>query len=82
LTEEDDLRPAGMRRQVAYGASDAEAERHARRASSKKAKKDAKRTSVKDRDWVLRKKEAQRRRGDVVVPADSKYTARKRKPKF
>ncbi|GMY35316.1 18S rRNA (guanine-N(7))-methyltransferase RID2 [Fagus crenata] len=35
----------------------------------------------KGRDWVLKKKEQRRRRGDEV-PADTKYTARKRKPRF
>ena len=32
-------------------------------------------------DWVLQKKETQRRRGRKVRP-DTKYTARKRKDKF
>jgi 18S rRNA (guanine1575-N7)-methyltransferase len=36
---------------------------------------------VKSRSWVVAKKEAQRRRGVETRP-DSKYTARKRKPKF
>ncbi|KAI3661161.1 hypothetical protein MP638_005598 [Amoeboaphelidium occidentale] len=31
--------------------------------------------------WVLRKKESRRKKGDVVQP-DTKYTARKRKPRF
>jgi len=35
----------------------------------------------KGREWIMRKKEQRRRRGDDV-PADSKYTARKRKPRF
>ncbi|WZY75659.1 hypothetical protein YC2023_022043 [Brassica napus] len=35
----------------------------------------------KERDWVLRKKEQSRRKGNDV-PADSKYTARKRKSRF
>ncbi|CAN4100579.1 unnamed protein product [Withania somnifera] len=35
----------------------------------------------KGRDWVLRKKEQMRRKGNVVPP-DSKYTARKRKDRF
>lgn len=33
------------------------------------------------KEWILRKKEQRRRRGDEV-PSDSKYTARKRKPHF
>ncbi|XP_015077039.1 18S rRNA (guanine-N(7))-methyltransferase RID2 isoform X1 [Solanum pennellii] len=35
----------------------------------------------KGRDWVLRKKEQMRKKGNAV-PADSKYTARKRKDRF
>lgn len=37
--------------------------------------------SAKDRSWVLRKKELKRKRG-AVVKEDSKYTARKRRPRF
>lgn len=37
---------------------------------------------VKDRDWVLRKKELSRKRGKLDVPLDSKYTGRKRKDRF
>ncbi len=37
--------------------------------------------SIKDRSWVLRKKEVYRKRGKDVRE-DSKYTARKRKPRF
>jgi 18S rRNA (guanine1575-N7)-methyltransferase len=39
------------------------------------------RKPIKDKDWVLRKKELNRKRGKEV-PLDSKYTARKRRPKF
>lgn len=45
-------------------------------ASRKKRKR-----PVKDREWVLRKKELARKRGQEVAP-DSKYTARKRRIKF
>jgi len=44
--------------------------------------RDKKRRKVKDRDWILRKKELYRRRGKEDVPRDSKYTGRKRKPVF
>ena len=37
--------------------------------------------NVKDKDWILRKKELNRTRGKQV-PNDSKFTARKRRPKF
>jgi len=40
-----------------------------------------KRKGVKDRDWVVKKKEQQRARGQKIK-ADSKFTARKRKDKF
>ncbi|KAJ3329490.1 Williams Beuren syndrome chromosome region 22 protein [Blyttiomyces sp. JEL0837] len=36
----------------------------------------------KDKDWVLHKKELSRIRGKANVPIDTKYTARKRRPKF
>ncbi|CAO2822960.1 unnamed protein product [Amaranthus hypochondriacus] len=35
----------------------------------------------KGKDWIIRKKEQMRRKG-VTVPADTKYTARKRKTRF
>ncbi|XP_030507341.2 18S rRNA (guanine-N(7))-methyltransferase RID2-like isoform X1 [Cannabis sativa] len=35
----------------------------------------------KGKEWILKKKEQMRRRGNVV-PADTKYTARKRRPQF
>ncbi|KAJ4968325.1 hypothetical protein NE237_015026 [Protea cynaroides] len=50
-------------------------ERHRPRKKLKLTKK------TKGRQWVLNKKEQKRRKGDVV-PADSKYTARKRKARF
>ncbi|KAM6500385.1 williams-Beuren syndrome critical region protein 22 [Amanita muscaria] len=40
------------------------------------------RKSVKDRDWILKKKELYRKRGKEDVPRDSKYTGRKRRPVF
>ncbi|KAK9694162.1 18S rRNA (guanine1575-N7)-methyltransferase [Basidiobolus ranarum] len=40
------------------------------------------RRPVKDKNWVLYKKELSRTRGKENVPLDSKYTARKRKPRF
>ncbi|KAG8464427.1 hypothetical protein KFE25_003490 [Diacronema lutheri] len=50
---------------------------HARRAGAGKRA----RTPIKSRDWVVRKKESQRRQGKAVRD-DSKYTARSRRPKF
>ncbi|CAG8465539.1 12699_t:CDS:2 [Dentiscutata erythropus] len=40
------------------------------------------RKSIKEKDWVMHKKEVARMKGTKSVPLDSKYTARKRKPKF
>ncbi|CAK9326028.1 unnamed protein product [Citrullus colocynthis] len=50
-----------------------------RMAAPRKRQKITKRR--KGRDWVLKKKEQMRRKGNVVPP-DSKYTARKRKARF
>ncbi|KAG6867022.1 hypothetical protein C0991_003939 [Blastosporella zonata] len=44
--------------------------------------KNGKRKSVKDKDWILKKKELYRKRGKEDVPRDSKYTGRKRKAVF
>ncbi|KAG6814522.1 hypothetical protein H0H92_000048 [Tricholoma furcatifolium] len=44
--------------------------------------RNGKRKNVKDRDWILRKKELYRKRGKEDVPRDSKYTGRKRKAIF
>ncbi|KAJ1673754.1 18S rRNA (guanine1575-N7)-methyltransferase [Spiromyces aspiralis] len=39
------------------------------------------RKSVKSKDWILHKKDMARKKGDKV-PLDSKYTGRKRRPRF
>jgi 18S rRNA (guanine1575-N7)-methyltransferase len=39
------------------------------------------RAPIKDKNWVIRKKELARKRG-FEVANDSKYTSRKRKPRF
>ncbi|KAI9175932.1 18S rRNA (guanine1575-N7)-methyltransferase [Blastocladiella emersonii ATCC 22665] len=41
-----------------------------------------KRKGLKDKDWILNKKEQMRKKGDKKVANDSKYTGRKRKPRF
>ncbi|KAF8969837.1 S-adenosyl-L-methionine-dependent methyltransferase [Flammula alnicola] len=57
--------------------------RFERRREREKAKtKNGKRKSVKDKDWILKKKELYRKRGKEGVPNDSKFTGRKRKPIF
>ncbi|KAG6833700.1 hypothetical protein H0H87_002897 [Tephrocybe sp. NHM501043] len=44
--------------------------------------KSGKRKNIKDRDWILKKKELYRKRGKEDVPRDSRYTGRKRKAVF
>ncbi|GHJ85103.1 hypothetical protein NliqN6_1505 [Naganishia liquefaciens] len=51
-----------------------------RRRERLKGKKAVK--GVVDKEWILKKKELYRTRGKEGVPRDSKFTARKRKPKF
>ncbi|KZT28419.1 williams-Beuren syndrome critical region protein 22 [Neolentinus lepideus HHB14362 ss-1] len=53
-----------------------------RRRQREKRRKDSKKKGIKDRDWILRKKELYRRRGKEDVPRDSHYTGRKRRPVF
>jgi len=53
-----------------------------RREKEKKRDRSGKRKSVKDRDWILKKKKLYRQRGKEDVPRDSKYTGRKRKAIF
>ncbi|KAL4067909.1 williams-Beuren syndrome critical region protein 22 [Scleroderma citrinum] len=53
-----------------------------RREKEKRRDRSGKRKSVKDRNWILKKKELYRQRGKESVPRDSKYTGRKRRPAF
>jgi 18S rRNA (guanine1575-N7)-methyltransferase len=59
---------------------DSKARFERRRQRERMRLKDKKR-SVKDRDWILKKKELYRKRGKGV-PHDSKYTGRKRRVQF
>ncbi|CAG8597846.1 16489_t:CDS:2 [Cetraspora pellucida] len=52
------------------------------RTQERQRTKGKQRKSIKEKDWVLHKKEVARMRGKKNIPLDSKYTARKRKPKF
>ncbi|KAG6876595.1 hypothetical protein C0993_001996 [Termitomyces sp. T159_Od127] len=61
---------------------DSEARFERRREREKGKTKNGKRKSVKDRDWILKKKELYRKRGKEDVPRDSKYTGRKRRVVF
>jgi len=53
-----------------------------RRDRERKKEQGKKRKSVKDKDWILKKKELYRRRGKEGIPHDSKFTGRKRKAIF
>ncbi|KAG1891154.1 S-adenosyl-L-methionine-dependent methyltransferase [Suillus subluteus] len=53
-----------------------------RREKERKRDVSGKRKNMKDRDWILKKKELYRQRGKEGVPRDSKFTGRKRKPVF
>ncbi|KAF8743607.1 hypothetical protein AX14_001671 [Amanita brunnescens Koide BX004] len=53
-----------------------------RRERERTRAKSGKRENVKDRDWILKKKELYRKRGKDDVPRDSRYTGRKRRPVF
>ncbi|KAG1875158.1 S-adenosyl-L-methionine-dependent methyltransferase [Suillus tomentosus] len=54
------------------------------RRREKEGKRDVsgKRKNMKDKDWILKKKELYRQRGKEGVPRDSKFTGRRRKPIF
>jgi 18S rRNA (guanine1575-N7)-methyltransferase len=75
LTEEDSASAAGSESGVTSVSFISERERQRKRKSKKK------RIPVKSREWILNKKERQRRQGKEVRP-DTNYTGRKRKPKF
>lgn len=53
-----------------------------RREMEKKRDRIGKRKPLKDKVWILKKKELYRQRGKEGVPRDSKYTGRRRKPNF
>lgn len=53
-----------------------------RQRPAKKQRRDGKKSNVKGKSWILKKKEQRRHRGYTNVPDDSKYTGRKRKTHF
>ncbi|KAL5529706.1 hypothetical protein ACEPAG_5691 [Sanghuangporus baumii] len=63
----------GRRKTVAY---------ERRREKEKRRERSGKRKDLKNKDWILKKKELYRQRGKESVPRDSKYTGRKRRPVF
>nr|GAT60035.1 predicted protein [Mycena chlorophos] len=70
--------PQGLDGEEVEGGANARFERRREREKNKNGK----RKNVKDRDWILKKKELYRRRGKESVPNDSKFTGRKRRPVF
>ncbi|PFH54206.1 hypothetical protein AMATHDRAFT_135863 [Amanita thiersii Skay4041] len=71
--------PKGLEGDEVVGAG-AKFERRRERVSTQARSR--KRKSIKDRDWILKKKELYRKRGKEDVPNDSRYTGRKRRPVF
>jgi 18S rRNA (guanine1575-N7)-methyltransferase len=53
----------------------------AKQQNGKKVKPVRKKKGAKTKEWILHKKETQRKKGKVVRP-DTKYTARRRPTKF
>ncbi|KAG2158244.1 S-adenosyl-L-methionine-dependent methyltransferase [Suillus bovinus] len=53
-----------------------------RREKERRRDVSGKRKNMKDKDWILKKKELYRQRGKEGVPRDSKFTGRRRKPIF
>ncbi|KIK08204.1 hypothetical protein K443DRAFT_672694 [Laccaria amethystina LaAM-08-1] len=64
------------------GEEDSKVRFERRRERERLKTKVGKRKNVKDKDWILRKKELYRKRGKEGVPRDSKFTGRKRKAVF
>ncbi|KAF4576742.1 hypothetical protein EYR40_000986 [Pleurotus pulmonarius] len=71
--------PKGLESEVE---DDARARFERRRERVRGKDKNGKRKHVKDRDWILQKKELYRKRGKEGVPNDSKFTGRRRRPAF
>jgi len=76
----------GEQQQLPMGLEMAEEEERVpferRREKERKRDRSGKRKILKERDWILKKKELYRQRGKEGVPRDSKYTGRKRKATF
>ncbi|TFK30140.1 williams-Beuren syndrome critical region protein 22 [Coprinopsis marcescibilis] len=53
-----------------------------RRRDRERSRSKSKKKSLKDKDWILKKKELYRKRGKEGVPKDSKFTGRKRRAVF
>ncbi|KNE71125.1 hypothetical protein AMAG_15794 [Allomyces macrogynus ATCC 38327] len=53
-----------------------------RRVDDRASVRKGKRKGIKDKEWIQNKKEQMRKKGDKKVANDSKFTGRKRRPKF
>ncbi|KAG9226141.1 hypothetical protein CCMSSC00406_0005052 [Pleurotus cornucopiae] len=71
--------PKGLESEVE---DDARARFERRRERVRSKDKSGKRKHMKDKDWILQKKELYRKRGKEGVPNDSKFTGRRRRPAF
>ncbi|KDQ33470.1 hypothetical protein PLEOSDRAFT_1073717 [Pleurotus ostreatus PC15] len=71
--------PKGLESEVE---EDARARFERRRERVRSKDKSGKRKHIKDKDWILHKKELYRKRGKEGVPNDSKFTGRRRRPAF
>ncbi|KAF7440681.1 hypothetical protein PC9H_001028 [Pleurotus ostreatus] len=71
--------PKGLESEVE---EDARARFERRRERVRSKDKSGKRKHMKDKDWILHKKELYRKRGKEGVPNDSKFTGRRRRPAF
>ncbi|CAG8452015.1 11296_t:CDS:2 [Paraglomus brasilianum] len=78
----------GERQQLPKGLGESETEESTTVAYSRERiqghanNRNKQRRAVKDKDWVLHKKELARKRGKPDVPRDSQFTGRNRKPRF
>ncbi|OJT06126.1 18S rRNA (guanine(1575)-N(7))-methyltransferase [Trametes pubescens] len=74
--------PKGLEGEEVDEEDDGRAVFEKRRERLRSREKGGKRKGIKDKDWILKKKELYRKRGKEGVPRDSQYTGRKRKAVF
>ncbi|KAL1947849.1 hypothetical protein VTO73DRAFT_13573 [Trametes versicolor] len=74
--------PKGLEGEEVVEEDDGRALFEKRRERLRSREKGGKRKGIKDKDWILKKKELYRKRGKEGVPRDSQYTGRKRKAVF
>ncbi|ORZ38329.1 williams-Beuren syndrome critical region protein 22 [Catenaria anguillulae PL171] len=74
--------PQGLSGEEGLGGEQDSVAYEGRRVDDRQRVRKGNRKAIKDKDWILNKKEQMRKKGDKKVANDSKYTGRKRKPKF